>query len=78
MFTRFLAGDLLSLGQNIVVAKIYKSRISSRPVSQEFLLHPALNSDFPFLLSISSSCLNQHSFCCSEEKKERRRELFNE
>jgi hypothetical protein len=29
MFTRFLAGDFLSLGQSIVVANLYKSRISS-------------------------------------------------
>jgi hypothetical protein len=69
MFTRFLAGDFLSLGQSIVVAKLYKSSISSPSLSQKFLLYRALNSNFPLLLYISSSCLNQHSFCCSEEKK---------
>jgi hypothetical protein len=47
MFTRFLAGDFLSLGQSIVVAKLYKSRISSPSLSRKFLLYPALNSTFP-------------------------------
>jgi hypothetical protein len=71
MFTRFLAGDFLSLGQNIVVAKLYKSRISSPTLSQKFLLYPGLNSKYPFLLFISSFCLNQHSFCCSEREKKK-------
>jgi hypothetical protein len=78
MFTRFLAGDFLRIGQSIVPAKLYKSRISSPSLSQKFLLYPALNSNFPLLLSVSSSCLNQHSFCCSEREKKRQRKLFIE
>jgi hypothetical protein len=74
MFTRFLAGDFLSLGQSIVVAKLYISRISSPSLSQKLFLYPAPNSNFSLLLSISSSCLNQHSFCCSERGKKKDKE----